>query len=368
MFIGTDPEFFILDKEGNPVPAHRFFPGKDAKKETEKDYMNPKRFNGTSFPVKYFRDGYALELNPPGTHCRQLMFSDVANGLLAALEALPPGYTLSSVPAVKVNLDELMDAPPDVLQFGCDPSWDAYTGKQKFVELDARTFPLRVAGGHMHFSTFPVFEHPDYGKVTPYAEDFPLLNEANYALLTKMFDKWIGVPLTYILEREETFVRRRYYGQAGEYRIQKYPPPPQYRNYPNWVGIEYRTPGSDLYNHKVLASLFFHVGREIIRAFPTRKKTWDNSQEPAVQRAINTGEGLTEQLSSFDTLYTPEVIIKTRELLGKDRFKFNWLVDGPEGRAYPRVGAEAAVAGYLEGWTEFKLRNFTFPGTKKRVA
>lgn len=380
MQFGTDPEFFIVNPKGEVEPAHLHFPGKDAKKGTNCGAFRiwEGGFNGTQRPIQYFRDGYAVEFNPPGTHCRQLLFSDVATAMRAVLRDLPPGYSLSTTPTVKIDLASLEGAPEDVLQFGCDPSWNAYSMEEERIELDARSFPFRSVGGHMHFSG--IIPDPDLRPATqgspiqlpynhsPLGVDQVITNVQNLPLLVKMFDLYVGLPLTYIMDRPETYERRAHYGKAGEFRIQNYPSP-----YKGVLakGVEYRTPNSDLYNSKALASLAFGAARQVIVQFEALKKKWDPKKEPLIRDAVNKGERMEELLSSLENFYTPDLLKKVKvfyQTTGKDK-RLSWFEDGndyqqpiPKNKAEHdririRSGMYLSLPGFQEGWTEFVIRN-----------
>lgn len=379
MLLGTDPEFFILDPQGKVIPAHRFFPGKDSKKELRSKDLQlwEGRANGTGHPVKYFRDGHALELNPPGTHCRQLMFSDVMVGMKGALRDLPAGYSLSTNPLVTIDLyEDLKDAPEDCLQFGCDPSWNAYTLEEGRIDLDARSFPFRSAGGHMHFSTFetyanPYYNNPRYGQQpkfvkTPEGEKV-ILSREDLPLLIKMFDQWIGLTHAYILPRKETFLRREFYGKAGEYRIQKYPSQANFPTDAVFRGVEYRVLGSDLYNSKALASLCFGLGRSIIQSFYELKKKWDPKREEAIREAVNTGVGMEELLLPYTGYYSLDDLKKVKAAFSSRIETCTWFEDGNDWQ-YPipkdladythrsENGLNIAYPSFSEGWYEFQNR------------
>src|SRR5687767_2271265 len=137
--MGADPEFMVVDKDGNFVPAHRV--GIPPKKEKDPTY-----YNNYGAGHQFFRDGAVVEVNTthPST-CRAGLISSVQASLFAARDALPRGYSLKATASMPVDLDDLMrDAPPDVMEFGCNPSYDAYTGLSKYPG-DAANIPFRFA-------------------------------------------------------------------------------------------------------------------------------------------------------------------------------------------------------------------------------
>jgi len=211
---------------------------------------------------------------------------------------LPEGYTLDSVPAVKVNLGFLdePETPGDVFLFGCSPSINAYTMEQQIPAIDARRHEWRYGGTHMHCGM-------EYGlakKVAPW-----FLNQTNQILLVKMWDRYLGVPLTASLDCPEQYLRRQWYGKAGEFRFQFY-------NKDNF-GVEYRAP-SQIFNNYGIASWAFGIFRWVWENFEDLKSKWDVGREEATRHSINTGDGLMKLVESVPSYYTASTIRGMREL------------------------------------------------------
>lgn len=278
--IGTDPEFPIIDSKGKPVPAHRFLPAVENKHKLSS--------GGAAF-----RDGYMVELNVPPAETPEALARKVQAALKEVALMLPMGYQLSTKPVVDISEADLREAPADVLTFGCSPSYCAYEGRSKRPKLDARSHLERYAGGHMHFSA-PVSETAQ-GK--PFAW---LKNRADHQLFIKMLDLYVGLPLTTIYYSADQWRRRKWYGQAGEYRPQQYPD--------GSLGLEYRTPSPEIWNTAPVARMAFAVGGLIFDGFETIKKSWDPSIEAGVRRAINEGIGCTDLLVSIEGIYDPLLI------------------------------------------------------------
>lgn len=99
---------------------------------------------------------------------------------------------------------EILRSGRQALVFGCDPDYNAYTGR-KNAAPSPRT-GLRTAGGHIHVG---------YDNPTP---------EMNRAIV-KAMDVFLGLP-SLLVDGDER--RRRMYGAAGAYRDKEY-------------GVEYRT-------------------------------------------------------------------------------------------------------------------------------
>lgn len=299
--LGTDPELFLVHgTTGRPVPAHRFFPGKDAKRDAG--------VAGT----KVFRDGYAVELNLTPQACRETLTHNFYY-VIAALskELAQAGVRLAALPAVEIDLDsDMRDAPEDVQHFGCDPAWDAYTGMPGTIPLDAMTHPYRYAGGHMHLGApYHMWFHNTEDK--PYWAEYKTLFQERYnwmrnaeqvALFMRMADLYVGVPLSYWFHKPETFARRQYYGRAGEFRFQEYGTN-QETGKPLAIGVEYRVPGPEVWNAPPVASFAFGVLRTLAFRFNEFAAKWDAKIEPDVQGAINGGEGLRSLVRPMEGWY-----------------------------------------------------------------
>lgn len=286
MHFGTDPEFFILDEGGKSVPAHTYLPPKSAPIGVASEGVKRGLF-------QFFRDGYAVEVNvAPATQVATLSWR-----VQAACEALRTfilgeGERLSTRPGVPVEWDRMDGAPTDVMEVGCDPSLDAYTGLQKFPSLDPKTIPDRFAGGHMHFSTTKLGEKA----FSAWADKDAVPGRV------KILDLYVGLPLTYLFPSEEGFHRRLFYGQAGEYR---------YQDYGTHVGFEYRVPSPQLWGHPAVASLAFLAARRVIENPPK----WDPGIENDLRGAINGGIGMEKLLPTLPGFYDPPLLKRAAETL-----------------------------------------------------
>lgn len=275
---GTDPEYLIVDNKNQPVPAHLFFPGsKDAK------WYCPIKGRGLG---SLFRDGYALELNVPPSNCRSVLTDNVRFMLSKAKKFLPRGYRLVPAPAWPIRLSSLRGAPSDVQQFGCDPAFDAYTGEERRIELDGERHPYRYAGGHLHFSVDPV---PTWMK-----------NFGSVRMFVKYLDLYVGLPLTHLYHDPPTFLRRRFYGRAGEFRLQNYPD--------HSAGVEYRVPDPRVWNHQAVAMMALGIGRDLLRQFRQRVPLRLPVSEVALQRAINEGDNIAQLLRTRRGWYSRQVL------------------------------------------------------------
>jgi hypothetical protein len=275
MKLGTDPEFFIRNKHGKAVPAHVLFENKALPSVVAPG-------------VTAFRDGYAVELNVPPCDSEYELIEYVRAGLRGVQAMLPPGWHLSTAPAVKIDLEkDLAQAPEDVLHFGCEPSYCAYDDRAKLPKINATKHPYRYAGAHLHFSTT--------------LDESPWMRRReDHRLFIRMLDLFVGAPLTLILKDKLQFLRRGVYGQAGEYRPQEYPD--------GSIGLEYRTPSPGLFNNVELAANAIRAGAEIFRQFQTLKAQWIPALEAQTRLAVNQGAELTALIPPAPW---PKTLIKT---------------------------------------------------------
>lgn len=303
MRLGTDPEFFIKDKDGKAVSASEVFgvkkepwrPGAPSvpfydglgrllyhQHEIDKKTGTYKWRSATYGPNSIFRDGFVVEVNVAHTGCRETLAAEVAAAIAdikKRIKEVNEGYTLSSDPTVEVDLEYISKLPEDVKMFGCDPSFNAYAEDEVRIELNGATHPFRYAGGHMHFGVDDSFMHPIICPSSPQYKE-----KKDVFLLIRMLDLLIGVPLSVIFNDSLEFKRRQFYGKAGEFRFQKW-------------GIEYRVPSSRVWNHAVIASMAFGVGRSVINNFEKWKAFWPSLKkshpdlEGKIIGAINHGVG-----------------------------------------------------------------------------
>lgn len=215
---GSDPEIFVVDKEGKMIPAFRFLPPKE----------KPVTIANTGETV-YF-DGYQAEFTVKAGSCHGYMFDSVQRAmarLLTEARKKYPGATLSLKSTFEVPLSELAEEPEEFVQFGCAPSLNAYGMENS--NMNGREVPFRMTGGHIHMGI---------GGKTP-EQMIPIV---------KALDAILGVSLVSLFAEYDNPLRRTMYGKVGEYRL-----PPH--------GLEYRTPSNAWMMHPAIANLVFDLGR-----------------------------------------------------------------------------------------------------------
>lgn len=287
VMVGGDPEYLITDLKGTPVPAHRFgIP-----------YIKSEKVDSSD--GQYGRDGYALETNPTPARCRAYL-SQSNKRILKEVEArLGPQYRIIGRSSWPVSKADLKDAPEDVLSFGCSPSMDAYTEDWKMTEIHPLT-PFRFAGGHFHYGSLR--ETDGY-----YQPVRSLTDKKFHPRLVRLMDLFIGIPEVVIFGGTDAVIRRKYYGRAGEYRSHTYGM--------QSVGVEYRVPGSEAWNHQAIVGMFSGVGRYLAYDFKDYEKYDDKARWADVQNAINTGEGAEALLQTMPRFYDPETILALKKVV-----------------------------------------------------
>lgn len=308
VWLGMDPEFQVLDKNKKPVLAHEV--GFEQKK-------------GETF-MSAFRDGANVEINTEANTCRESLSSYFVNSLEFAKSKLPAGYTIGAQAAWPVTLKQVRSAPPDVREFGCKPSRDAYTGETKIPALDGSTHKRRYAGGHLHMSVQNVAPEVFF-KTTGREMGVndrnlwdSLIDPLGQRKYVKLLDWFIGLPCTFIWDDDGQFQRRKWYGQAGEYRSHFYGKAKEDKDGNNrfpYAGVEYRVPPPQLFNHNAPLTLMFGVARHIAMNFAHYSARWDSemaSKEEALHMAINKGKGVEALLTPVPGWYSLENLAKLK--------------------------------------------------------
>lgn len=178
--------------------------------------------------VHFKKDGAAVELNSDPSYCRDWLIPSTAAALREFYEELP-GYKLSALPKMPLTAESLNSNPPeDVLTYGCQPDFNAYTLSEKTPPTRGYHTNERYTGGHIHLQV----EDRSYD-ASPYViqqpnEEFLYKGCSNleyYALHTIACDIAVGVPVVAMLGNTNNYGeadRRFYYGQAGSFRPKPY--------------------------------------------------------------------------------------------------------------------------------------------------
>lgn len=210
---GCDPELFVVDSKGVPVPAHGMVPG--TKKE-------PHKVEYGAIQV----DGCALEFNIDPVET----FADWDRNIVAVLKQLktflPKGHKFLFQSGVDFPKEAFDSLPDEAKELGCDPDFCAYTGQENPRPTPAEGSTFRTAAGHIHVG---------------WSEDEDItdsFHRQNCFDLIKQMDWYLGIPALKFESNDPMLKRRReLYGKAGACRIKPY-------------GVEYRTLGNFWVNTK----------------------------------------------------------------------------------------------------------------------
>ena len=200
--IGSDVEFFVSDGTGI-VSAEGYIPG--TKEE-------PCRFDPHERWFATQLDNILAEGNIPPTAEKE-MFAAHLHRLRHHIDTLlPNGWVTVALGAAEID-GKFLDTV-NARRFGCDPSMNAWTGKNDPLPEGAGKSNIRSAGFHIHIG---------------YGEPSIETNE----LLVRAMDLFVGVP-SVLIEGPSAKLRREFgYGKAGNYRNTAW-------------GVEYRTLPSSL--------------------------------------------------------------------------------------------------------------------------
>lgn len=190
--LGCDPELFILAPTKEVLSSELFIPG---------DKMTPHDLEN-GYAVQ--KDNIMCEFNTPPCKIGEDFQACISKGIELVEEMLPPQLSLVNSPSV-VLPKELKDSF-QALEFGCEPDFNAYTGKEnKTPSLNKSKF--RFAGGHVHLGLEGGYSKTDVQEII------------------KCMDLFLGVP-SILMDGDSE--RRKVYGDAGRFRYKDY-------------GAEYRT-------------------------------------------------------------------------------------------------------------------------------
>jgi hypothetical protein len=198
LLLGTDPEMFIVSKEG--------------------DYVHPKNVTlGTKkHPINMgqivvHQDGAAAEFSIPPVSNED----DWNNFIELGLNFLRrPGMSFYPKCAIELPVDTI-ETYPELSEIGCSPDLILHEGEFCVRKLSYQKTNWRMCGGHIHIGCGPI-------------EDEELLKQIVKDLDENLLD-WMATQEWYDKETEE--IRKAHYGMPGVIRIKPY-------------GFEYRSPSN----------------------------------------------------------------------------------------------------------------------------
>jgi len=220
--IGSDPEIFVEDENGQILPAFAFLGSKE-KPTLAKEF-------GVRKQNAIYWDGFQAEFDTDANTCMGWHSDSLHYGLKGLYQAM-----IKHNPKAKLSAKTVFDIPIELLQksarehvaFGCHPSKNAYG--MKGLEAPGEEVLYRSAGGHIHFGT-------------------SVNDEKVIQRIVKALDAIVGVSCVSLFANYDDPRRRQMYGLAGEYRT-----PPH--------GIEYRVLSNAWLFHPLIANIIFDFAR-----------------------------------------------------------------------------------------------------------
>lgn len=201
--IGCDPELFAF-KDGWPISVHDKLPG------TKDD---PAEVPSGAIQV----DGVAAEFNILPANNEEAFFyrvTSVKRYLERLLRLSHPSVRLVAVPTAKFDETYFKSLPWQALQLGCEPDYNAYTGKEN--NKPSTDKPIRTGSGHVHVGY--------YTEMDTNFRDISTNAFKDNMKLTREFDATL-LPASRLWDKDEE--RRELYGSPGSFRPKPY-------------GLEYR--------------------------------------------------------------------------------------------------------------------------------
>ncbi len=214
IFFGADPEFFFKNKDG-VVGAEKIIPEGGIEYPLASDKVPQQEGAMFGEDHKIIIDGVQAEMNIRATHCRQYLANEIALCMHQLKKILPKGHTIDLSPLVEVSEQEFDSISNTHKGFGCNPSYNQYTGGQSQITVDPFIVRERPAGGHIHL-----------GGYRGDMEQIEVLQDVD--IMVPVLDIVLGNTAVLVDTNPLNARRRENYGRAGEYRLKPY-------------GIEYRT-------------------------------------------------------------------------------------------------------------------------------
>lgn len=190
MRLGTDPEVFLQDQTGSLVSAIGFI---------KADKWNPLQIPDMEKGFTLQEDNVSLEYGIPPAASADEFIHHIRAVMEKSKEWLP-GLSFSNLSCAVFPADQ-MDHPRAHI-FGCEPDFNAWTGKPNKPPKPPHKF-MRSAGGHIHVET-----------------------KEDKIQVIKAMDFYLGIPS--VLMDKVGKDRRALYGGPGAHRPKPY-------------GVEYRT-------------------------------------------------------------------------------------------------------------------------------
>lgn len=186
--LGADPEVFLMDQTGKHFSAIGLIGA---------DKWNPLQIKDMPKGFTLQEDNVSLEYGIPPAASEDEFVLHILSVMEKSKE-WTKGLSFSKLSCTIFDADQMKHPMAHV--FGCEPDYDAWTGKENMTPQPPHEF-MRSAGGHVHVETK---QTPDY--------------------VARMMDLYLGVPSVLMDNGTD---RRKMYGKRGSFRPKPY-------------GLEYR--------------------------------------------------------------------------------------------------------------------------------
>lgn len=275
--IGTDPEFFLREKDtGKYKSAIPFINGTKRKPDILKCGAGLQR------------DNVALEFASTPENTENDFVKSIHNAFIDIMEKIPAGHEIAAVPSVNFELDQLDH--PEARMFGCSPDYDAYIPTQNPpAHCDDETF--RSCGGHIHL-----------GYIEGSGNEFLLDGWGKITTVITM-DVLHGITSVVLDNSEGAIKRRKLYGKASCHR-------------PTDYGVEYRVLSNFWLKSPELVMLTYRLSDDVLKLVREGNANTliDNIGRDNIQDIINNGK-IDEAIKTLNEKVRPVLSRETIEML-----------------------------------------------------
>lgn len=199
--LGCDPELFVYDRSTKKfVSAHDMIPG-----SKDEPYHVP--------CGAIQRDGVAAEFNiDPCSDREEFLFNinRVMDDLSHRVKKVNPDYVLAAEPVATFDKEYFDALPPEPKVLGCNPDFNAYTGKPNNPPHTTECF--RTGAGHIHIG---------------WGEFFDIYNPDHLRVCCEVVKQLDVILYPNSMSWDKDTKRRTLYGRMGSFR-------------PKHYGVEYR--------------------------------------------------------------------------------------------------------------------------------
>lgn len=299
---GSDPEFMLMDRDGNLKSAIEVVRGGKQNKVSLR--------NGH----KMFYDNVLCEFNVKPGYSEEEVLENFRDLFAQAHEQL---YPFSLVPQASAIYPPAECAHPDASVFGCDPEYCAYDLVQLNPPVCEPGNYFRSAGGHIHLG----YDTKDFPLNAPIVnEDTDDIDRTDRdwgrIWVVRMMDVFVGVPSLLIDHDQTSQVRRVLYGKSGSHRPQEA------------YGVEYRATGNFWLQSPKLTSLIYRLSAFTVDfvAQGLHKKLWKDDN---VCSAYNV-EDLRNAIDKGDRKLTTKLMDKVvKKYLPRDLYNTIFVLSEP---------------------------------------